>query len=42
MPMGGGAMGKRMLRGWQGPKLGWEVGGGEGGQEGGGGGGGQG
>ena len=29
-------MGKRMLRGWQGPKAGREVGGGEGGQEGGG------
>ena len=29
-------MRKRMLRGWQGPKPGWEVGGGEGGQEGGG------
>ena len=28
-------MGKRMLRGWQGLKAGWEVGGGEGGQEGG-------
>ena len=28
-------MGKRMLRGWQGPKAGRGVGGGEGGQEGG-------
>ena len=28
-------MGKRMLRGWQGPKVGREVRGGEGGQEGG-------
>ena len=30
----GEAVGKRMLRGWQGPKAGREVGGGEGGQEG--------